>query len=70
MRIIATITRIILTIAGILSIISVLFAVTARDRWWMRAFDYPRLQIAIVSVLTLVLAFFIFSRQRTWSKVF
>ncbi|MEZ4617567.1 MAG: endonuclease/exonuclease/phosphatase family protein [Caldilineaceae bacterium] len=41
---------------GIVCIISVIFALTARDRWWIRMFDYPRLEIATVSLLTLLLA--------------
>lgn len=62
--------RTILIALGLLSIISVIFSITARDQWWIRVFDYPRLQIAIISVLVLLLSVISLNRSKRWIQVY
>jgi endonuclease/exonuclease/phosphatase (EEP) superfamily protein YafD len=45
----------ILTLLGTLMIVATLLPLAKLDDWWVRIFDFPRLQIAVVSVLLLVL---------------
>lgn len=55
---------------GLACMITVLFALTASDEWWMRAFDYPRLQITIVSVVILILSLLLFRWSPWWSGLY
>lgn len=48
--------RVLLIMLGIFCIITVIFSITARDQWWIRIFDYPRLQISLLSLGTLILS--------------
>lgn len=57
--------RIVVVVLGIGCLITVLFALTIRDLWWMRFFDYPRLQITFLSIATLVLSLLLL-RWRSW----
>ena len=63
-------TRALLVVLGIFCIITVIFSITARDQWWIRIFDYPRLQIALLSLGVLVLAGILLELKRTWTKLF
>lgn len=65
-----TITRVLLITLGLFCIITVIFAITAHDQWWIRVFDYPRLQITLLSLGLLVLAGLILEWRKTWTKVF
>ncbi len=55
---------------GILSLITVLFSLTAWDQWWIRIFDYPREQIALASTVVLVLSVLALAWRKTWVKVY
>jgi endonuclease/exonuclease/phosphatase (EEP) superfamily protein YafD len=50
--------------------ITVLFALTVRDVWWMRTFDYLRLQITLVSIVVLLLSLLLFHWRRWWSVLY
>jgi endonuclease/exonuclease/phosphatase (EEP) superfamily protein YafD len=45
-----------LTLLGILLIAASLLPFARLDDWWIRIFDFPRLQIAVISVVVLVLS--------------
>lgn len=45
----------ILTLLGTLMIVATLLPLARLDDWWIRIFDFPRLQIAVVSALLLLL---------------
>lgn len=70
MRYLTNITRVLLVVLGIFCIITVIFAITARDQWWIRVFDYPRLQIALLSLGVLVLASILLEWKKTRIKLF
>jgi endonuclease/exonuclease/phosphatase (EEP) superfamily protein YafD len=46
----------ILTLVGTLMIVATLLPFARLDDWWIRIFDFPRLQIAVISSVVLVLA--------------
>jgi len=62
--------RIIVGVIGVACMITVLFALTASDEWWMRAFDYPRLQITIVSIIVLILSLLLFRWRPWWNALY
>lgn len=57
--------RVIVGLLGIGCMITVLFALTISNVWWMRAFDYPRLSITLLSITLLFFSLFLF-RWRSW----
>ncbi len=62
--------RIIVGLLGVACMITVLFARTSRDEWWMRAFDYPRLQITLASIVILLLSLLLFRWRPWWSALY
>lgn len=70
MKLVSVGLRILLILLGLLCVLSVLFALTASDSWWMRAFDYPRVQITIASVIVLVGSLFLLPRRNRWIQLF
>ncbi|MBE2239397.1 MAG: endonuclease/exonuclease/phosphatase family protein [Caldilineaceae bacterium] len=55
---------------GILCVITVLFSLTARDQWWIRVFDYPRLQIALFSLAVLGLSAIFLDWKQGWTRIY
>ncbi len=55
---------------GSLCIIIVIFTLTISDQWWMRVFDYPRLQIALATGIILLISILILNRHETWVKLY
>ncbi len=55
---------------GIGCIITVIFALTTRDQWWMRMFDYPRLQIAILSLGLLLISLLFRQWHAWWNRIY
>ncbi|MBC7938820.1 MAG: endonuclease/exonuclease/phosphatase family protein [Chitinophagaceae bacterium] len=47
--------ELILTLVGTLTIVATLLPLAKLDDWWVRIFDFPRLQIAAISAVVLVL---------------
>ena len=62
--------RVIVGFLGVVCMITVLFAYTSRDEWWMRAFDYPRLQITLASIIILILSLLLFRWHSWWSTLY
>lgn len=53
--------EIIILIFGFIMVIPTIASITKFDSWWVRGFDFPRLQISFLQLLVLVFAFFIFT---------
>jgi len=70
MSLLKKIGQLLLVTLGILAIITVIFSVTARDQWWIRIFDYPRQQIALVSIAILLLSIFFLSLKKRWVQIY
>lgn len=61
--------RSLIVILGLLCIVSVLFILTVSDHWWMRAFDYPRLQITILTGVVLLVSVLVL-KWTAWARVY
>lgn len=70
MTLLQKILRIVLITLGILCMITVIFSMTARDQWWIRVFDYPRLQIAIISVAVLIASSITLQWNQRWAQLY
>lgn len=62
--------QVVVALLGCASVVTVIFALTARDEWWMRAVDYPRLQITVLSIILLLLSFALFSWSQWLSRLY
>lgn len=51
---------------SILLLIPSLASLTKFDHWWIRGFDFPRLQISFLTLLALVSSFFVYSFDSFW----
>ena len=70
MPLIANVLRKGLVVLGLACIITVLLAITSSDQWWMRAFDYPRLQITILSIVVCLLSFIFLDWRKRWLQTY
>ncbi|HET8754157.1 MAG TPA: endonuclease/exonuclease/phosphatase family protein [Salinimicrobium sp.] len=61
--------EIIVSIFGILMLIPSIASFSKFDEWWVRGWDFPRIQIVFLSLVTLAFAVFIYSFQETWHFV-
>lgn len=52
-----------------LALIPTVASLSKFDQWWIRGFDFPRLQASIFILLVLVACFFVFSFESTWHYV-
>lgn len=48
------IVKLVLIIIGVLMAVATLLPLLRRDAWWIRIFDFPRLQITVILIITLV----------------
>ncbi|WP_271079325.1 endonuclease/exonuclease/phosphatase family protein [Aurantiacibacter sp. MUD61] len=54
----------------ILGVIATIVALVAADKWWIRSFDFPRLQIAVLLVLALATLFVLRAKRLViWSAI-
>lgn len=58
--------EIVLTILIALSCIPTLASLSKLDQWWIRGFDFPRLQISLLQVILIFFCVFYFSYQEFW----
>lgn len=65
-----TFLRIIVGLLGVVCMVTVLLALTSRDQWWMRAFDYPRLQITIATIVIFLASLALFRWRQWWSGLY
>ncbi|UAB83794.1 endonuclease/exonuclease/phosphatase family protein [Zunongwangia sp. SCSIO 43204] len=50
-------------------LIPTLASITRFDQWWVRGFDFPRIQISVCIVITLILCAFFYDFSETWHYV-
>ena len=58
--------EIIILILSILMCIPTLASITRFDEWWIRGFDFPRIQISFLILCILILSFFFYDFESIW----
>lgn len=58
--------EIVVTCFSFLILIPTLASLTKFDQWWVRGFDFPRLQISFLILLVLASSFLVFSFDESW----
>lgn len=61
--------QLIVTIFGIIMLIPTLASLTKFDQWWVRGFDFPRIQISFLILLTISFAVEVFDFDKTWQII-
>lgn len=61
--------RIVTQVFSVFAILATALPVIQSAQWWIRIFDYPRLQIAVLCLLALALQFYYFRFRSLFSKV-
>lgn len=61
-----TIPQIITVFFSFLALIPTLASITRFDQWWIRGFDFPRLQVSALTLFFISLAFVFFPLGSTW----
>ncbi|ASY66300.1 hypothetical protein SJ05684_b53180 (plasmid) [Sinorhizobium sojae CCBAU 05684] len=56
--------------SGCLLIVLTLLSLVNSARWWIRAADFPRLQIAVAIALVLCVYLFLYRAEGTWDAIF
>ena len=57
--------RIVIWVLGLVFILSTLLPLVRQDDWWIRIFDFPRVQIVAGGLITLILFIFYYGRWNT-----
>ncbi|HET8803365.1 MAG TPA: endonuclease, partial [Aequorivita sp.] len=61
--------EIIITIFSVLMLVPTLASLCKCDHWWIRGFDFPRLQISSLILLVLLCAFFTLDFERSFHYI-
>lgn len=61
--------ELIILIINIIFCIPSLASATTFDYWWIRGFDFPRIQISVLILVNILLALFFYSFQESWHYV-
>ncbi len=61
--------EIIVLCLNFLFLIPTLASITRFDQWWVRGFDFPRIQISVCIIITLILCAFFYDFSETWHYV-
>lgn len=56
----------VLVITGFFALIPSIASLTKFDQWWIRGFDFPRVQISFFTLLVLICSFFLLDFNTTW----
>lgn len=56
--------------AGLFCILTVLLPLVVWDRWWGGIFDYPRLQLTLLSIVILAFSALVLNRQKASSRIY
>ncbi|MDT0647790.1 endonuclease/exonuclease/phosphatase family protein [Zunongwangia sp. F260] len=54
---------------GTLALVPTIASLTTFDQWWIRGFDFPRLQISVFILAVIIYSLFIYSFEDTWQFV-
>ena len=57
-------------LVGTLMIVATALPLLRANAWWIRVFDFPRLQITVISAATLAVFFASWDRPGAWQIVF
>ncbi|MGD9004186.1 MAG: hypothetical protein PVH94_07455, partial [Desulfobacterales bacterium] len=60
----------IFTALGIAAILATIAPFLKKDDWWIRAFDFPRVQICIFTMILSIVLLFIFGKSGFWHYLF
>lgn len=63
------VSEIIVTILGIIMLIPTLASITRFDQWWVRGFDFPRVQISFLLVIEIIALIWVFTFYNTWQII-
>ncbi|SDS78588.1 Uncharacterized conserved protein YafD, endonuclease/exonuclease/phosphatase (EEP) superfamily [Gillisia sp. Hel1_33_143] len=58
--------QLIVTIFGIIMLIPTIASLTKFDQWWIRGFDFPRIQISFLILLTIAFSIEVYSFDSYW----
>lgn len=61
-----TFPEIIVSVFGFLMLIPSIASFSKFDEWWVRGWDFPRIQISFLTIVVLIFAAFIYSFEETW----
>ena len=61
--------QLIVTIFGIIMLIPTLASLTKFDEWWVRGFDFPRIQISFLILLTIAFSVEVYDFDKTWQII-
>ena len=61
--------EIIILFLNFIFLIPTLASITRFDQWWIRGFDFPRIQISVCIIITLILCFIVYDFSKTWHYV-
>ncbi len=64
-----SISEILLTFFGIILLIPTIASLTRFDQWWVRGFDFPRLQISLSILLMIILCLIFYSFEETYHYI-
>ena len=64
-----SIPEIILTFFNILILMPTLASLTKFDKWWVRGFDFPRLQISFLILIMIFLSFIYYTFEEVWHYI-
>lgn len=61
--------EIVIIFFGVLMLIPTIASLTTFDEWWVRAFDFPRIQISVLILLVLIITAMISPFDSTWHYI-
>ncbi len=64
----STIELLVLIFSGIMCI-PTLASITRFDQWWIRGFDFPRIQISFLIIVAILLSLFLYDFDETWQLI-
>ncbi|MCM4158745.1 endonuclease [Antarcticibacterium flavum] len=64
-----SIAEILLTLFGIIMLVPTIASLTRFDQWWVRGFDFPRIQISFLIMLMITLSIFFYSFEETYHYI-
>ncbi len=61
--------QIIITILGVILLIPTLASITRFDQWWIRGFDFPRLQISFLLIIEIIAFIVVVQFEEIWETI-